>query len=218
MLNKKLHFLLGLSLLSFCAIDLTQAIFAEKIKLEKGATKAATAIVLAKSFLGNDYVAHTLEHTPEKLVCNLKEFDCYTFVESVLAMTTTHYHAKTYLQFQMNLRQMRYREGVIDGYGSRLHYFLEWKQQGETKGLFTDITSQLGGSKIQPTIHFMSSHRALYPALEEEAAFQMVQAVEKKLSDTPWFFIPKEKSGCYRRRAARRRYHRYYFGHSRARF
>jgi len=194
---KKRYFLLSIGfiplLLSLCAIDLTQAIFSEKMSLEKGANKAATAVTLAKSFLGNDYVSHTIEQTPERLVCNLKGFDCYTFVESVLAMANTRHHAKTYLQFQMKLRQMRYREGIIDGYGSRLHYFLEWKQQGEAQGLFTDITAQLGGSKIQPTIHFMASHRALYPALEDEVAFQTIQSVEKKLSNTPWFFIPKNK-------------------------
>lgn len=185
--------LAGVALLSTNAIDLTQAIFAEKMQLEKGKTKAATAIRVAESFLGNDYAAHTLEYAPEKLICNLKTFDCYTFVESVLAMTQTQYRAKTYLQFQMNLRQMRYRDGVVDGYGSRLHYFLEWKQQGEAQGFLTDVTAQLGGIKVQPIIHFMTSHRALYPALEEETVFQVVQKVEQKLSKTPWYFIPKNK-------------------------
>ncbi|MFN8345815.1 MAG: DUF1460 domain-containing protein [Spirosomataceae bacterium] len=175
------------------AIDLNQAIFSEKMQLEKGASKAETAVTIAKSFLGQPYTAHTLEQVPEKLVCNLSEFDCYTFVESVLAVTLARHHQKSYLQFQTFLRQMRYRNGNIEGYGSRLHYFLEWKRQGESTGLFSDVTESLGGIRTQPAIQFMSTHRQLYPALEDEAAFQEIQKAEKALSDTGWHFIPKQK-------------------------
>lgn len=186
-------FLVVLTLSAWNVIDLNQAIFSEKMKLEKGVTKAETVIVIAKSFAGNPYVAHTLEQTPEKLVCNLAEFDCYTFVESVLAMTLARHHHKSYLEFQTLLRQMRYRDGKLEGYGSRLHYFLEWKQQGQTMGWYSDVTEQLGGTKTQPVINFMTSHRSLYPALEDETAFQGIQKSEKKLSENAWYFLPKSK-------------------------
>lgn len=186
-------FFAGLLLSSWLIIDLNQAIFAEKIQVEKGPTKAATLMTVAQSFLGTSYVAHTLEQTPEKLICNLREFDCYTFVESILAMTLARHHLRTYLEFQMLLRQMRYREGNVDGYGSRLHYFLEWKQQGEAMGWYADITAQLGGIKHQPTINFMTTHRGLYPALEDDMAFGTIQQVEQKLSNTAWHYLPKDK-------------------------
>lgn len=186
-------FFAGLLLSSWLIIDLNQAIFAEKIQVEKGPTKAATLMTVAQSFLGTPYVAHTLEQTPEKLICNLREFDCYTFVESILAMTLARHHLRTYLEFQMLLRQMRYREGNVDGYGSRLHYFLEWKQQGEAMGWYADITAQLGGIKHQPTINFMTTHRGLYPALEDDMAFGTIQQVEQKLSNTAWHYLPKDK-------------------------
>jgi len=180
-------------LTSWYVIDLNQAIFSEKIRLEKGPTKAATAIIIAKSFVGNPYAAHTLEHAPEKLVCNLAEFDCYTFVESVLAITLARHHQKSYLEFQTTLRQMRYRDGKLEGYGSRLHYFLEWKQQGQMMDWYSDVTEQLGGSKTQPVINFMTTHRSLYPALEDEIAFQEILKSEKKLSEKSWNYIPKSK-------------------------
>lgn len=186
-------FFVGLLLSSWLIIDLNQAIFAEKIQVEKGPTKAATLMTVAQSFFGTPYVAHTLEQTPEKLICNLREFDCYTFVESILAMTLARHHLRTYLEFQMLLRQMRYREGNVDGYGSRLHYFLEWKQQGEAMGWYSDITAQLGGIKHQPTINFMTMHRGLYPALEDDMAFGTIQQVEQKLSNTAWYYLPKDK-------------------------
>lgn len=186
-------FTIFLFLSSWCLIDLNQAIFAEKIQVEKGSTKAATLMTVAQSFLGTPYVAHTLEQTPEKLICNLREFDCYTFVESILAMTLARHHLRTYLEFQMLLRQMRYREGHVDGYGSRLHYFLEWKQQGEAMGWYADITAQLGGIKYQPTINFMTMHRGLYSALEDDMALGTIQQVEQKLSNTAWYYLPKDK-------------------------
>ncbi len=186
-------FCLLITFSSWRLIDLNQAIFSEKIQLEKGPTKPATAIVFAKSFLSTPYVAHTLEQTPEKLICNLRAFDCYTFVESVLAMTLARHHLKTYLEFQMLLRQMRYRDGKIEGYGSRLHYFLEWKQQGEAMGWYSDITEQLGGVKTQPIINFMTSHRTLYTGLEDETEFKITQQVEERLSGKAWHYIPKNE-------------------------
>lgn len=186
-------FVVLLILSAWRIIDLNQAIFSEKMQLEKGGTKAATAIIIAKSFVGNPYVAHTLEQTPEKLVCNLAEFDCYTFVESVLAMTLARHHQKSYLEFQTGLRQMRYRDGKLDGYGSRLHYFLEWNRQGQKMGWYSDVTEQLGGTKTQPVINFMAVHRSLYPALEDEKVFQEIQKSEKKLSEDSWYFLPKSK-------------------------
>ena len=185
--------LLSLFLGMWVVIDLNQTIFAEKIQVEKGPTKAVTSLAVAKSFVGTPYVAHTLERSPENLVCNLREFDCYTFVESVLAITHARHHQKSYMQFQNQLVQMRYRNGVIDGYGSRLHYFLEWKFQGEAKGLFDDVTEELGGTKIQPSINFMTSHRAAYAGLVEEKDFQTTQEVEAKLSSKSWHYLPKKE-------------------------
>src|SRR5690606_29137182 len=41
-------------------------------------------------FLGKPYVAHTLEGSSEELLTvNLREFDCTTFVETVLALSLT---------------------------------------------------------------------------------------------------------------------------------
>ncbi|MEI7581751.1 MAG: N-acetylmuramoyl-L-alanine amidase-like domain-containing protein [Runella sp.] len=188
-------FLVVLTISAWRIIDLNQAIFSEKMQLDKGVTKAETVIIIAKSFAGNPYVSHTLEQTPEKLVCNLSEFDCYTFVESVLAMTLARHHQKSYLEFQTLLRQMRYRDGKLEGYGSRLHYFWEWKQQGQAMGWYFDVTEQLGGTKAQPVINFMTTHRGLYPALEDETTFQEIQRSEKKLSENFWHYLPKSKVG-----------------------
>lgn len=45
---------------------------------------------IGKYFLGNEYVAHTLEvNEEEKLIVNLRELDCTTYAENLLALART---------------------------------------------------------------------------------------------------------------------------------
>ncbi len=171
----------------------SKPVFAEKMLVTQGKNSAETALFMAKSFLGTPYVAHTLEKIPEVLVCNLQTFDCYTFVESVLALTLTRKASGNYEQYQDFLQKLRYRNGTIAGYGSRLHYFLEWKQQAGAQGWVTDVSAALGGTEIHPVINFMTSHRALYPALKDDNAVAEIQKAEEQLSAVPWYFITKNK-------------------------
>ncbi|MCP1382554.1 N-acetylmuramoyl-L-alanine amidase-like domain-containing protein [Runella salmonicolor] len=171
----------------------TEAVFAEKMRIPPKSTQAQTALYIAESFLGKPYVAHTLEKTPEALVCDLQTFDCYTFVESVLALTLTQKASGRYDEYQSFLQKLRYRKGKITGYGSRLHYFLEWKHQAVAQGWLVDVTESLDGQKIQPTIQFMTTHRGFYPALNDEKTVAEIQNAEKQLSQIPWFYIPKNK-------------------------
>ena len=84
-------------------------------------------------YLDVPYVAHTLEADgPEELVINCDEVDCTTLVEYVLAETLTPKLADGDISesaFADNLQKIRYRDGKIDGYTSRLHYIAEWRTQ-----------------------------------------------------------------------------------------
>jgi len=174
-------------------IDHNVAVFSQKMQLEKGKTKAETIGTIATSFIGSPYVPHTLERVPESLVINLREFDCFTFVESVLALVESRHGRKVFTEYANFLQQMRFRNGDIKGYGSRIHYFLEWKWQATQRGFLIDITEQLGGVKTQPKINFMTTHRNLYAGLSDSLAYDEVQTAEQRLSQKPWYFIPKEK-------------------------
>ena len=44
---------------------------------------------LAKHFIGRKYMPKTLEADKEYLTINIHEFDCVTFVESIIALTQT---------------------------------------------------------------------------------------------------------------------------------
>jgi hypothetical protein len=172
-----------------------ETLFNQKIKLQVGGTKAQTAIVYAKSFINRPYKAGTLEgNSKEQLVCNLRDFDCWTFVENVFAMTQTRYSTNpSYATYQDLLKKLRYRNGVINGYASRLHYFKEWVVRAEQNGYLKDVTSTAGGSPIEKDINFMTNHRNLYPNLKNENTFLAVQTAENELNGFDFYYIPKNR-------------------------
>jgi len=170
-----------------------EQIFAKKMELRRGSTKAETALMLAQSLVGSPYVPHTLEQTPETLLCNLRQYDCYTLLENVLSLMLTRESRGAFSDYKQFIEKMRYRNGLINGYGSRLHYFLEWIEQAQKYNYLRDITPDLGGQPIQKNIHFMTAHRALYPALTTGQVEKTIADVEKKLSKKTWYFIPKNK-------------------------
>ncbi|WP_435355134.1 N-acetylmuramoyl-L-alanine amidase-like domain-containing protein [Emticicia sp. SJ17W-69] len=172
-----------------------EMIFMQKMKLPKSESKAQTALSIAKSFIGQPYKGGTLEvNTKEQLVCNLRDFDCSTFVESVIAMTLIKYHEKpSYEKFNTQLKNLRYRKGEINGYTSRLHYFREWMIQSEENNIGQDITNLIGGQIQKKELNFMTSHRELYPKLKEDEAYLLIAKTQKHLNDYDFYFIPKAK-------------------------
>ena len=180
---------------SIFAQSADEMIFMQKMKLPNGESKAKTALIIAKSFIGQPYKAATLEGNPkEQLVCNLRDFDCSTFVESVTAMTLTKYSKKpTYENFNTQLKNLRYRNGEVKGYASRLHYFREWMIQSEENKIGQDITNLIGGIINKKEINFMTKHRELYPTLKDEVAFGEVKNGQKHLNEYNFYYIPKEK-------------------------
>lgn len=155
---------------------------------------SATIVDVASQFIGKPYVAATLEKSPEALVINLKEFDCFTLVENVLAISLAKHNAEAGFDiYREYLQLLRYREGVIDGYGSRLHYFLEWARQATENGFLMNITEDIGEVDEKP-INFMSTNRKLYPALQADpAAFDAVVAAEKVLNEGPYYYVHKDR-------------------------
>ncbi len=63
----------------------------------------------------------------EQLVINLTGLDCTTFLENSLALARCIKKGTTSFEdYLEELQFIRYRDGVIDGYTSRLHYFSDW--------------------------------------------------------------------------------------------
>ena len=87
-----------------------------------------TIVAIGKTFTGIPYVAKTLEiGETESLVINLQGLDCTTYVENVLAFSTLLRDGKAdFDSFTEALKTIRYKNGSLNGYASRLHYFSEW--------------------------------------------------------------------------------------------
>jgi hypothetical protein len=143
-------------------------------------------------FLGLPYVAHTLEMPgEERLVVNLKELDCVTLVENALALTHASIAGSPVDGFMNALERARYRDGRLDGYPSRLHYFSDWLLDAERKGLVRNVTRELGGVPYTRPIHFMTTNRAAYRQLaSDDTALEQMREVERRLSGEALYWIP----------------------------
>lgn len=151
-----------------------------------------TILRVAKKYLGTPYVAGTLEQPTEVLVCRTDAFDCFTFVEHCVALTrNAHSSAPSFENYKKLLAELRYQQGIVDGYGSRLHYFSGWILQANQKGIVGDILKE-NGQRIDKKIQFMSTHKGLYPMNIPVKEWNKVKAQESLLSQTSFFYLPKD--------------------------
>lgn len=150
---------------------------------------------IGRRFVGAPYRPGLLEVPgPERLVVNLREYDCVTFVETVLALSRmVRAGQDDFETFQRELARIRYRGGVIDGYPSRLHYFSEWIADNEAKGILNDITRELGGVADTEPIDFMSRNADRYPKLADPANLEAIREIERRLSGGTRYVIPEDR-------------------------
>ena len=82
---------------------------------------------------------------------------------------------------------------IINGYGSRLHYFSEWILQNTTEPFLTEVTSKMGGMKMKKKINFITSNSQKYPLLISLKDKKKLAQSEYLLSQTRVYYIPKER-------------------------
>ena len=159
-----------------------------------GGSMGEAMIAVGKLFLGTPYKAGTLEQPGEEtLVVNLRGMDCTTFVEHVLALSRVwHTDRANWQAYLRELQQIRYREGRLQGYPSRLHYFTDWIRDNARKGYVVDVTSELGGRLELRQINFMGTHPERYPALANPEHLQEIRHRESELSEMPYFLLRRE--------------------------
>ena len=153
-------------------------------------------VEVGKSFIGTDYLSHSLEKDgDEQLVINLTGLDCTTLLENSLVLARCIKKGKTSFEDYMNeLQLIRYRDGIIDQYPSRLHYFSDWISDNVKKGIVEDVTEEIGGKKIKFKLDFMSTHPDSYKHLKENPDFiPVIKNQEKEISCREYYFIPKEE-------------------------
>ena len=150
----------------------------------------------AKKFLGLPYVAHTLElGDKEHLIVNLHAFDCTTFVETVVALSMCDKQdRRTFDAFCQNLTKIRFREGKMTDYTSRLHYFTWWAEDNERLGIVKDISIEDAPFLGKQTIHinYMSQHPNLYKQLKNHPQFvPVIRKYEQETEGKKFNYILK---------------------------
>lgn len=160
------------------------------------ASKPINEIVteIGKSFIGTDYTANTLEiGKKEKLVLFLVGLDCYTFLESSLAIARCIKSGKTTFEdYQKEILKLRYRNGELKEYPSRLHYFSDWIYEMTKRGIGKDITKEIGGVPYNLKINFMSTHSDSYKRLKDNKKFiDEIAKTEKEINSRKYFYIPQ---------------------------
>lgn len=154
-------------------------------------------MINAIKYIGIPYVAHTLEtDEPEELVVNCDEVDCLTLVEYVLAESLCPIvdGDVSEVVFGQKLQMIRYRDGKIDGYPSRLHYIAEWVENGVRHGFLEDVTAKYSQDTETLYINYMSTHPERYKQLSESPEnVNKIKQIEESLSGKKIHYLPENK-------------------------
>lgn len=149
------------------------------------------------NFINTPYVANTLEaNDNEELVINCDEVDCTTLVEYVLAMALCPQQGNEMQEgdFANKLQLIRYRDGKIDGYTSRLHYISDWINNGVRHGIIEDITKKNSPFTTKLSVSYMSSHPELYKSLKNSPEnVAKMKSYEKALTGQEIYWLPKDQ-------------------------
>ncbi|MBW4496796.1 MAG: DUF1460 domain-containing protein [Oscillatoria princeps RMCB-10] len=151
---------------------------------------------LAEQLLGAEYTPGLLDKSnTETLVVSLTQFDCVLFVETVLAMARgVAVRDYSYDSFVSRIADLRYRNGKLNGYCSRLHYFSDWIFDNEKRGTVANITRALGGVPLNKTLNFMSRHKSSYPQMaSDDATYQCIVGAEARLDGLRVDYIPQSQ-------------------------
>ena len=165
---------------------------ASRIDFKSDADKV---MFFARSMIGIPYCGGTLDvNENESLVVRTDSVDCTTYVETILAMyLASKAEDDEYSDFKEALTRIRYRDGVIKGYSSRLHYFSDWVADNEKKGILYEVTSRSNHSQRHFSINYMTKHSGLYRRLKEDSlSVNEMLCVEEKWKNYDMSYIPKE--------------------------
>lgn len=151
---------------------------------------------IGKSFLNTPYQANTLEVTDrEQIIINFSELDCTTFLETGFALARCiKKNRMTFDEFKNELQFIRYRDGKLDEYPSRLHYFSDWIYNNIQKGIIKDVTKEIGGKPIKFNVNFMSQNPKYYKHLQFNPEFiPIIKKQESEINVRQYYYIPQDE-------------------------
>lgn len=156
-------------------------------------------LFFARKFIGVPYVAKTLDRDAmrERLVVNLREMDCTTFVETSVALARTFYNKKrSFGDFVEELTALRYKQGRV-AYESRNHYFTGWILSNSACGAVMErpLDGLAFANRQRVEVNYMSRHADFYPQLKANPTTLLpkIRTMETGLNGLICRYIPKSK-------------------------
>ena len=155
-------------------------------------------IYIAEQLKGIPYVAHTLEpNNNERLIINLRQLDCTTFVEQVSALFLCVKERKTtFADYCKMLQKLRYEGGAEPHYTKRLHYYSSWIEDKKSMDICKEIQSPNPPfTKVQRlSLNWMTTHVNDYRMLKNNPSWvPQIRKMEQKMEGRQYRYIPKEQ-------------------------
>lgn len=152
---------------------------------------------VGKMFIDRPYVGQTLDREKkERLVVNVREVDCTTYVEYVLAVTLCVKNKKTtFSDFCKYLADIRYIGGKV-GYTTRQHYFSIWINDNIKDGFIEEIVfKQSPFTAIQTVnVDYMTKHVSSYFMLKNNRQWiKDIRNLENSINGKSYRYIPKSR-------------------------
>ena len=155
-------------------------------------------IYIAEQLKGIPYVAHTLEpNNNERLIINLRQLDCTTFVEQVAALyLCVKEHKTTFADYCKMLQKLRYEGGAEPHYTKRLHYYSSWIEDKKSMDICKEIQSPNPPfTKVQRlSLNWMTTHVNDYRMLKNNPSWvPQIRKMEQKMEGRQYRYIPNEQ-------------------------
>lgn len=152
-------------------------------------------IAIASEFIGKEYIPGTLDSfTDEPLYVSTSRLDCTTFMELVAAMAISDPDKEgAFAGTCRMLEKLRYRNGVRDGYSSRLHYISWWIDDTAKRGIIEERITGHHTAVQRLSTTYMSTHAQAYARLKgNPKTASEIAAHEAAFSGKEIRYIPKE--------------------------
>lgn len=160
-------------------------------------------LYFANKFIGIPYVGGTLDKgDTENLIINLRQLDCTTLIETVLALKMCAERKETtFSAYCRHLQDVRYIDGKI-AYDHRQHYFTVWIEDNKKQGIISRVDPSSADLKsgnhpfkaIQrlSSVNYMSTHVSSYKMLSAHNEWLPgIKAMEKSMEGVTNRYIPK---------------------------
>lgn len=148
----------------------------------------------ARQFFDVPYVGGTLDKDKEeRLIVNLRELDCTTYVETVLALAMCARNGETtFNDYCHHLCDVRYIDGKV-AYVNRQHYFTVWIEDNISQGIVSRVEDKSAFTATQ-TLHvdYMTTHVSSYKMLSAHKEWLPgIRKMEQQMKGRKYKYIPK---------------------------